>query len=46
MALFERGGKPWWYTENVMSFGIRPASNVAQRMANLYMALTANEMMN
>jgi site-specific DNA-cytosine methylase len=43
-ALFETEGRPLWYTEVVMTFGLRPASNVAQRGANFFMAILAWEM--
>jgi hypothetical protein len=43
-ALFEEEGLPQWYTEEVMTFGLRPASNVAQRGANFFMAILTREM--
>jgi hypothetical protein len=43
-ALFEEDGLPKWYYEAVMTFGLRPASNIAQRGANLIMAILAKEM--
>ena len=45
VALFDTpDGTPLWVSELVMSFGLTPASNVAQRMSDIVHAVVAKEM--